>query len=199
MADPKTAAQQPLIAVIGVGALGSHFVYGARNLGKFRAVDFDRVESKNTLSQFHGKPSLGKFKTESVKSTMNLLFGIKLEALPVRLTPANARELLAGADLVVDCLDNFESRSCLQAVVRAMKLPCVHGGLSADGTFGRVVWDEEFTPDAAPVGQQATCENGDNLPFIQVTSGLLVQAAQTYLKSGLKVGLVIQPSDVRRV
>ena len=52
------------------------------------------------------------------------------------------------------------------------------------------VWDEEFVPDPAPTGGTATCE---------VVSGFLVQAAQEYLKTGSRVGLMVQPTSVIRV
>lgn len=126
----------PLITIVGAGALGSHFVLGARNLGSLKVIDFDRIESKNILSQFHAKPSLGKLKTEALKSTLNMLFGVKLEIASVKLVDDNSKELLGKSDLVIDCLDNLESRLCVQRTVRALRIPCLHGGLSADGKFG---------------------------------------------------------------
>jgi hypothetical protein len=42
----------------------------------------------------------------------------------------------------------------------------------------------------------ATCENGEFLPFIAITSAYLARAAQIYLQKGEKVGFSISPSGV---
>ena len=52
-----------MIVITGVGALGSHLVQFIRNeKTAIRVVDFDRVEQKNVLSQFYGRPGVGKNK-----------------------------------------------------------------------------------------------------------------------------------------
>lgn len=181
------------VTIVGVGALGSHLALALRNEAELRVIDFDRVEQKNVLAQFHGKPSVGKNKAEALKQSLQLLFGLKLEAVPHRLTADNARELLGG-DLVIDCLDNAASRALVQAEVRRRALPCLHGALAADGQFGRVAWDETFAIDeAATGGGVATCEGGEHLPFIGVVSAYLARAAQVFLREGRRVGYQIHP------
>ena len=106
------------ITIVGVGALGSTLVQLLRNEEvHLRLIDFDRVENRNVLSQFHGKPSVGKNKTQSLQKTMNFLFGTKLEAVPHKLTSDNVDTLLKNSDLVVDCLDNAEARTLVQDYV----------------------------------------------------------------------------------
>lgn len=185
--------------VVGVGALGSHVVQFLRNAGaSIRVVDFDRVEQRNVASQFHGKPCVGKAKVVSLQQTMAFLFGVKIDAVPHKLVADNARELLGKAALVVDCLDNGSSRRLVQETVRAAKTPCVHGALAADGSFGRVVWDEDFVVDDEPAAGAATCENGEHLPFIALTAAYLARAAQTFLKSGEHSGYHVHPGGANR-
>src|SRR5271157_6501633 len=106
------------VTVVGVGALGSHFVQFLRSEDvEFKLIDFDRVEQKNTLSQFHGKPGVGKLKVQGLQSTLSLLWGMKVEVNTNKLTEENAQQLLAGADLIVDCLDNAEARRIIQRYV----------------------------------------------------------------------------------
>ena len=120
------------ILIVGVGALGSHVVQFCRSLGvNIRIVDFDRVEQKNVLSQFHGKPSVGKLKTEAVKGTMAFLFGMKVEVIPHKLTKDNDDQLLGKADLIVDCLDNGAARRLVQGFARRSHTPCIHGAMAS--------------------------------------------------------------------
>jgi predicted ThiF/HesA family dinucleotide-utilizing enzyme len=188
------------VVVVGVGALGSHAVQLLRNTGAaIKIVDFDRVEQKNVQSQFHGKPHVGKTKVEALKQTMQFLFGAKVEANSNKLTDGNARELLGGADLVLDCLDNGDARRVVQAYVRANAVQCVHGALAPGGEFGRVVWDEAFAIDDASSAGAATCADGEHLAFIAVTASWLAHAAGVFLRQGTKVGFSISPSGAIRI
>ena len=188
------------ITVIGVGALGSHTVMLLRNLGaELVVIDFDRVEQKNVLSQFHAKPSVGKPKVMGLSQTMKFLFGTKLEAIPHKLTRDNARELLVGADVVIDCLDNAEARRIVQATVRAQGMPCLHGALAADGSFGRIVWDEDFVIDVESDEGAATCEDGNHLPFIVITAAYMARAVQAFLENDHKIGFHVHPGGANRI
>jgi molybdopterin-synthase adenylyltransferase len=182
------------VTLVGAGALGSHAVQFLRGTGAdLRVIDFDRVEQRNVASQFHGKSSVGKSKVQSLQQTMAFLFGTKIDAIPHKLVAENARELLGRTDLVVDCLDNGASRRLVQEVVRAGGVPCVHGALAADGSFGRVIWDDRFTVDDEPEAGAATCEDGAHLPFIAITAAYLARAVQSFLKAGEKIGYHIHP------
>jgi predicted ThiF/HesA family dinucleotide-utilizing enzyme len=188
------------VVVVGVGALGSHAVQLLRSTGAaIKIVDFDRVEQKNVQSQFHGKPHVGKTKVEALKQTMQFLFGAKVETNPNRLTAENAKELLGGADLVLDCLDNGDGRRIVQVYVRANAIPCVHGALAPGGEFGRVVWDEAFAIDDESNAGAATCEDGEHLPFIAITSSYLAHAVAVFLRGGIKLGFAVSPAGAIRI
>jgi predicted ThiF/HesA family dinucleotide-utilizing enzyme len=182
------------ITVVGVGALGSHLVLNLRGDDvRLKIIDFDRVEQKNVQSQFHGRTQVGKLKTESLRQTMQFMFGSKVEAVPHRLTAGNVDVLLGGADLVVDALDNGESRRLVQTYVRAHGVPCVHGALAADGGFGRVTWDEAFVIDDEAVIGAVTCHAGEHLPFVVTVAAYLAVAVKTWLVSGKKMGWQVSP------
>lgn len=181
-----------LITIVGVGALGSHVAMLLRNEGKLALIDFDRVESKNTLAQFHSKGSVGKLKVSALRESMQFLWGIKVDALPQRLTADNIKQLIHGdSALVIDCVDNGATRRLIQQHVRDHGLPCLHGALAADGAFGRVIWDEHFTVDDEAGAGVATCEGGEHLPFIAITSAYLARMAQVFLKTGRKTGISV--------
>src|SRR5262249_54815545 len=91
-----------------------------------------------------------------------------------------------GADLLVDCFDNAASRKLLSDHARAAKVPLLHAGVSGDGTFGLVRWDERFTPDAEDKPGQPTCEGGAHLPLLGLLSATLARAIQDFAQSGAR-------------
>ncbi|MFA6234101.1 MAG: ThiF family adenylyltransferase [Bacteroidota bacterium] len=188
------------IVIVGAGALGSHLILFARNFtNPIRVVDFDRVEQKNILSQFHTKMGSGKNKALALQQALQGMFGVKIEVIPHKLTPDNAQALLGGAGLVVDCTDNAAARRCIQAFVRKEGIPCVHGCLSATGDFAQVVWDETFKEDEEGVEGQATCENGENLPFHAFAASQIALVVQKFLKSRIKTSYMLVADKIVRL
>jgi molybdopterin/thiamine biosynthesis adenylyltransferase len=185
------------VTVVGVGALGSHLVQFLRSEDvKIKVIDFDRVEQKNVQSQFHGKPNVGKLKVLSLNQSMQFLYGIKIECVSGKLVENNADVLLSKADLIIDCLDNGEARRLIQGYARTNDTPCLHGALAPNGGFGRAIWDEQFVIDSEAGQGGATCENGEFLPFIAITSAYMARAAQIFLATGKKTGFSISPNSV---
>lgn len=175
------------IVFCGVGALGSTAAVLCRNLEASLAfIDFDRVESKNLLAQAYVKASVGRNKAEALKLQLLNLHGVKAESFGVRLTRDNVEALCGGADLLVDCFDNRDSRALLSDFARKAGKPLVHGALSGDGRFGLVRWDERFVPDAEDTAGQATCEGGAHLPLIGLLSATLARTVQDFLKDGTR-------------
>src|SRR5687767_804738 len=169
------------IVFCGVGALGSNAVVACRNLeATFVLVDFDRVESKNCLSQAFVKQSVGKNKADSLKLQLANFWGVKAESFGVRVTEENVATLCGAADLVVDAFDNAKSRRLLSAWARTANKPLLHAAVSADGTFGLVRWDERFVPDEESSEGQATCEGGEHLPLIAMVSATLARTVQDF-------------------
>lgn len=183
------------VTVVGVGALGSHLVQFVRSLPvSVKIVDFDRVEQRNVLSQFHSKGSVGKGKVIGLQQVMQLLWGTKVSTVPHRLTAENDVQILGGADLVVDCLDNGASRRIVQGFARKAGVPCLHGALAADGSFGRVVWDEHFVVDDESIQGAPTCEDGAHLPFIVMTSAYMARSVQAFVADGKRIGYHVRPN-----
>lgn len=183
------------ITVVGVGGLGSHAVQFLRNQGSITVVDFDRVEAKNTMSQFHAIKSLRQLKVAAIRQLMQMLWGTRVEVRSSKLVANNVEALLHGADLVVDCLDNTEGRKLVQAFVRAHEVPCVHAAISADSLVGRVVWDDKFIVDEDGGAEGATCEDGEALPMLAMVAAHLALSVQSWT-SGAQVSLHITKKNV---
>lgn len=187
------------VVVIGCGALGSHVIQFLRNVEcSMIAVDFDRVTQANVASQFLGKPGVGKLKVHSLQQAMNFLFGTKIDVVPHKLTTNNEAQLLGGADLLIDCLDNAASRRIVQGFAARTGTPCLHGALDGVGSYGRVVWSENFKVDEEGTAGAATCEDGAFLPFITLTASYLARSAQIFLSEGNRVGFEINAGGAFR-
>ena len=207
------------VVIVGVGALGSHVALLLRNEAELTVIDCDKVEQKNVLAQFHPKSSVRQNKAESIKKTMQFLYGTSIKSIPHKLTPDNAKELLLG-DLIIDCLDNGEGRRAIVNFIRtrdAWQLQLektnsrqpiadrgvgstlLHGALAPNGEFGRAIWDEQFKIDDEAGAGAATCEGGEFLPFITITASYLAYSAQTFLRTGKKIGFQIYPGGATRV
>jgi len=188
------------MVIIGAGALGSHLALFARNFEcDLRVVDFDRIEAKNVQAQFHSKMGLRKNKAQALQQSLQGLFGRKIQAVSNKLTGDNRVQLLGDADLVVDCTDNFAARRLIQDSCQAWDIPCLHGCLSADGTFARAVWTDHFTADQEGQDGEATCEDGQQLPFFAMAGAQLAVVAQKFLEEDKKVSLQIMPTGVVRL
>jgi len=186
-----------MIVIVGAGALGSHLVQFIRNeKADIKVVDFDRVEQKNVMSQFHGKPGVGKSKVDALKQVMDFLFKKNLQVVSHKLVENNVDVLLKDAELVVDCLDNGASRKLVQDYVREHNVPCLHGALAPGGEFGRSIWDDHFVIDSEVGAGAATCEDGEFLPFIALTAACMARSVQLFLKDKKKVGFSISPVSV---
>ena len=142
------------LVVCGVGALGSQLVdnlarHGAKNL---LVVDKDRVEEHNIGTQVFDRNEIGAWKAESVAARVFRATGAEIESISKELTAQNIGKITRGADVVVDCFDNSQSRALVTNWCRDKSLPCLHLGVNAD--YGEVKWNEwyQVPGDVAGVG-----------------------------------------------
>lgn len=102
------------VLVIGAGGLGSPVILylAAAGVGTIGIVDDDAVSLSNLQRQIaHRNEDVGQPKTESAARTAKALNpGTAMETHNVRLTAANARELIGAYDIVADGSDNFQTR-----------------------------------------------------------------------------------------
>jgi adenylyltransferase/sulfurtransferase len=124
--------------VIGAGGLGSAALLylAASGMGRITVCDGDRVELTNLQRQVvHRQESLGKPKAESAGVTLAALNpDIHIEALDERAGPERLQALVRGADVVLDCSDNFSTRHALNRACVAARKPLVSGaGIRFDG------------------------------------------------------------------
>ena len=189
------------VVLVGAGALGSHVALFARNwANSLLVVDHDRVEAKNVLAQVHTRMGLGANKAVSLQRTLQGLFGARVGVAPHRFTRDNAKILVQGAALVLDCTDNIEARTLISEAAGQAGIPCLHGAVSADGTFARIIWDDlPFVADAEGAPGAATCEGGEALPFFGVVGAWMAGVAQAFLIAGVRRSYHLTPTAVVQV
>src|SRR6201992_1741368 len=110
----QLALKDASVLVIGAGGLGAPALMylAAAGIGTLGVVDDDVVSLSNLQRQIiHTTPDIGASKVDSAAATVAALNPhVAFVGHDVRLTAANAMELLTGYDLVLDGSDNFATR-----------------------------------------------------------------------------------------
>ncbi|CDG85663.1 HesA/MoeB/ThiF family protein [Janthinobacterium agaricidamnosum] len=127
--------QQKLLAaqvlVIGAGGLGSPaaMYLASAGIGKLTLVDDDVVDLTNLQRQIaHTTARIGQPKALSAQQSLHQINPeIEIVALAERADDARLLELVAGADVVLDCTDNFATRHAVNRACVARKVPLVSG------------------------------------------------------------------------
>jgi adenylyltransferase/sulfurtransferase len=121
------------VVCIGAGGLGSPIAMylAAAGIGKIGLVDFDTVDFSNLQRQIiHGTPDVGRPKTESAKATIQRINpNVEVVLHNTRISSANALEILAPYDIVVDGTDNFPTRYLTNDACVLLKKPNVYGSI----------------------------------------------------------------------
>jgi len=128
------------VVVAGLGGLGtSASTYLAcAGVGHITLVDCDRVELSNLNRQIlYWDEDIGEEKPLSAaRKLAKLNPSIKISPLFERITQGNVRDIIIGADVVIDGMDNFETRFILNSACVAERIPFIHGGVN--GLIGEV-------------------------------------------------------------
>lgn len=125
--------KQASVIVVGTGALGSPAAtyLVAAGVGRLGIVDSDDVELSNLARQpLHSTTDVGLAKVETAAVKLRALNPeVIVEPYPARLEATNAEAIAAGADLVVDCSDSFETRYVVNDACIAQRVPLVEAGV----------------------------------------------------------------------
>jgi molybdopterin/thiamine biosynthesis adenylyltransferase len=141
------------VLVVGAGGLGAPALLylAAAGVGTLGIVDDDLVSLSNLQRQvIHGTPDLGRPKVESASAAVAKLNPhVSVEAHPVRLTAANALDLIGRYDFVADGSDNFATRYLVADACYFAKRPLVTAAVGIfDGTLTTIRAHE--TTDGRP-------------------------------------------------
>lgn len=125
---------QASVLVVGLGGLGcpvALYLAGA-GIGRMGLADPDCVSLSNLHRQLlYGRQDVGTSKAAAAcRRLRQASHTTRFETYPEGLTPENAREIIAGYDIVVDCCDNHATRYLLDDICASMNKPWVYGAIS---------------------------------------------------------------------
>jgi molybdopterin/thiamine biosynthesis adenylyltransferase len=182
--------------VIGAGGLGSPaaLYLAAAGIGQLTIIDDDHVDLTNLQRQIaHTTERIGQPKAESARTTLAAINpGCQVSALVERADDARLAELVAQADVVLDCSDNFKTRHAVNRACVAQRVPLVSGAvIRFDGQLS--VFDARqdgpcyccLFPQDQPFEDAACSSMGEFAPLVGVVGAM--QAAEA-LKLVLGIG-----------
>jgi adenylyltransferase/sulfurtransferase len=119
------------VLVVGAGGLGcpAALYLAAAGIGRLTLADSDKVDLTNLQRQIlYRTQSVGVHKVEAARSAL-LAINPEVNLVPVmqRIDASAAQALVAQADLVLDCSDNFATRHALNRACVRHRKPLVSG------------------------------------------------------------------------
>jgi adenylyltransferase/sulfurtransferase len=176
------------VLCIGTGGLGSPLLLylAAAGIGRIGIVDFDTVDHSNLQRQIiHGTSSVGKPKIESAKQRiLEINPYCQIDLYQTALTSANALDIFAPYDVIVDGTDNFPTRYLTNDACVLLNKPNVYGSIFRfegqatvfnyqDGPNYR-----DLYPEPPPPGMVPSCAEGGVLGVLPGIIGT-IQATET--------------------
>ncbi len=165
-AHGQEALRGSTVLIAGCGALGTVAaeILGRAGVGTLVVVDRDLVEYSNLSRQLLFATQDARRSTPKAEAARTRLGridpDIRVRAFVEDISSATVESLIEGVDLIVDGLDNFETRYLLNDVAIKHGLPYLYGGAigtrgmtmpvlarGGAGASGRVQWSSE---DATP-------------------------------------------------
>jgi molybdopterin/thiamine biosynthesis adenylyltransferase len=175
--------------VVGAGGLGSPVAMylAASGVGHITLADHDVVDLTNLQRQIaHTTERVGQAKVHSAALAMQALNpDVRITPLQEKLNAVQLDSLVANANVVLDCCDNFQTRQAVNAACVNHRVPLVSGAaIRMDGQLA--VYDARdaaspcyacvFPPDVAP--EEAQCATlGVLAPLVGVMGSLQAMEA----------------------
>lgn len=196
----QQALKAARVLIVGAGGLGAPILQylAAAGVGTIGLADDDIVELSNLQRQtIFRTEDIGRPKTEAARDFANRLNPhVSIIEHAVRIDEANAGDILSGYDLVVEGVDNFETRFVLNRAAIALEKPLVSAAVGRfEGqltTFkpyedrGALPCYRCLVPQAPPREEQVNCAEEGVLGAVTGVVGTL--AAMEVIKELLPLG-----------
>lgn len=186
--------------IIGVGGLGSPaaLYLAASGVGKLILCDHDTVDLSNLQRQIvHRTSTVGQAKVLSAQTALrDINPGVECIALAERADEKKLNQLVAQADAVLDCSDNFATRYAVNRACLAQRKPLVSGAaIQFDGQVAVFDYRHADTacynclfPEDSQAAELRCATTGVFAPLVGIVGAM--QAAETLkLLTGIERGL----------
>ena len=168
--DGQRRLKAARVLLVGAGGLGSPtaLYLAAAGIGTLGLVDGDVVDVTNLQRQvLHGTKDVGRAKLESARDRLHDLNPhVQVVLHDGWLTAANALEVIAGYDIVVDGTDNFATRYLVNDACVLLGKANVHGSVfQFDGQASVFATGDApcyrcLYPEPPPAGTVQNCAEG---------------------------------------
>ena len=162
------------VVVAGAGGLGcpAALYLAAAGVGKLTVVDKGSFELSNLNRQILGwHRDVGQTKSESVAEKLRAFNPyIEIKPITLEITQNNIHELIRNASVVVDAMDNWETRFIINKGCVEKRIPFIHSGIF--GLYGQLT---TIIPDRGPCLQcifPKTPKEHTNFPVLGATPAL---------------------------
>lgn len=119
------------VLVIGAGGLGSPaaMYLAAAGVGHLVIADHDQVDLSNLQRQLlYRHTDLGRDKVDAARDTLEAINpDVRVTTIAARLADERLEQQVAGADIVLDASDNFDTRFAVNAACVRQRVPLVSG------------------------------------------------------------------------
>lgn len=183
------------VLCVGAGGLGStNIMYlAAAGIGTIGIIDFDVVQLSNLQRQvIHFHKDIGERKVVSAAKKINELNpNINVIVYDEMLDHANAVEIFAGYDLIIDGTDNFATRYLINDAAALVNKPYIWGSIYQFDGAASVFWSKVgpcyrcLHPTPPPLGSVPSCAEGGVLGAICATVGSIQVTEAIKLITGI--------------
>jgi len=186
------------IVIIGCGGLGGIIATSLvrAGVGKVKLVDRDLVEYHNLHRQIlFDEEDAKKHTPKAIAAERHLKrvnSSIEIEGVVADVNYANIEKLIAGADLVLDGLDNAETRFIINDACSKLKIPWVYGAaITASGLTMNIIPGQTpclrcVYPSPPPPGIIPTCDTAGVIGPAPYVIGSLQSAEAIKILIGAK-------------
>lgn len=132
------------VCIVGCGGIGGGVIENLVRIGvgKLTVVDADVFEDSNLNRQvLSNEQNLGKEKTSEAAEQMGIISSeVSINPVQTRVDASNAESIIKGHDVVVDALDNVDTRKILEHACEKAGIPLVHGAIGGwNGQVGVIL------------------------------------------------------------
>lgn len=129
--------QKYSVGIAGLGGLGSNAAISLARagIGKLVLIDYDTIEKTNLNRQYYFLNQIGQKKTEALKENIKKINPkINIETQNEKLTKENISKFFKNVDLVIEALDDAETKTLLieEIIEKLPKKPII----AASGVTG---------------------------------------------------------------
>jgi len=131
--DGQRRLKRASVLIVGAGGLGSPaaLYLAAAGVGRIGIVDFDTVDLSNLQRQLlHDTDRVGERKTDSASARLSAINPlVRVETIDEELSAANALDVIAAYDMVIDGTDNFKTRYLTNDACVLLGKPNIYGSV----------------------------------------------------------------------